>query len=380
MECGKCGAAAPEGALYCPMCGKRLSTQGRTQRRPKAHGNGQGTVFKRGRYYTAMVTLGWRWDETDPDHPVRRRITRSKSGFTSVAKARAYLPTLAGKPEDGKVTTLESLWEVYSKNAMQKLSKTKQDAYRIAHGKLGDLLYRDIKGLDIGALQEAVNQKAKTFYPARDMKTLLSHLYKMAAAQETVKTNLAAYIELPPLDEEEQTPFSQEEQNALWADYAAGNWWTGYLLLMIYSGMMPGELLRARKDMVDLENHIIAGAGLKTKKRKVTPLVLSDAIEPVVANLMERVQGDKLLRMNKDNFYKTYYETLERCGCRRLPPYSCRHTTATALTLKDIPIAIVQEVMRHSKISTTQKYIHVGTGPMRRAVNQLGKTESSGAD
>lgn len=203
------------------------------------------------------------------------------------------------------------------------------------------------------------------------MKVVLSHLYKMAAAQETVRTNLAQYITLPTLEEAEQTPFSDAEQEALWADYAKGNWWTGYILLMICTGMMPGELMKATKSMVDFENHVITGAGLKTKKRKVVPLVLSSSIEPVLAHLMEQSDGDKLIHINKDNFYKIYYETLERCGCRKLTPYACRHTTATALTLQDIPMPVVQEIMRHSKPSTTQRYIHVGVAPMLEAVNQI---------
>lgn len=66
-----------------------------------------------------------------------------------------------------------------------------------------------------------------------------------------------------------------------------------------------------------------------------------------------------------------YYATLERAGCRRLPPYSCRHTAATSLALENIPPSVIQKIMRHARFSTTEKYIHVDLEPMRQAINSL---------
>ena len=56
---------------------------------------------------------------------------------------------------------------------------------------------------------------------------------------------------------------------------------------------------------------------------------------------------------------------------RKLPPYSCRHTTATALALGNIAPSVIQEVMRHTKFATTQRYIHPDTTSALAAVNQL---------
>lgn len=365
MDCVKCHAELPPGALYCPSCGKKQSAVASYTRR---RGNGQGTAYKRGKYWTASTVIGWKWDQTSKRVPVRRY----KGGFATKGDALAYLPTLRGK-QAKKEVTLESLYEIWSNNSLPKLSKSKQTAYKIAHNKITAILYCELSSITIGQLQELVNEKAPTFYPAKDIKTLLSHLYTMAVAQQDVVTNLADYIELPTLDEAEQIPFSIEEQNALWADYSSGNIFTGYILLMIYTGMMPGELFDARKDMVDFTSHTITGCGKKTKKRKATPMVVSDLVEPVLQNLCDSTPGDKLLRMNRDNFYITYKETLARCGCRPLPPYSCRHTTATALALQDIPLSVVKEVMRHTKITTTQRYVHVGVAPMLEAVNKTQK-------
>ncbi|NLV86854.1 MAG: hypothetical protein GX025_06525 [Clostridiales bacterium] len=49
-------------------------------------------------------------------------------------------------------------------------------------------------------------------------------------------TNLARYIELPEFEEVETVPFTPDEQKKLWEDFNTGNKFTGYLLLMIYTG------------------------------------------------------------------------------------------------------------------------------------------------
>jgi integrase len=258
------------------------------------------------------------------------------------------------------------------------LSDSRKEKYDIAWKKLETLWFWKIDMLTTFDLQNAVDSNADTYYTARDLKNLLSKLYQMALPDEFVRQNLSDYIELPPLNAKQQQAFRSEEIAALWNDYTSGNWWTGYILLMIYTGMMPGELLDARKDNIDWEGRQIVGAGKKTKERTETPIVLADFILPVLADLCEHTAGDKLIRINKDKFYDTYYEVLERAGCRRLTPYSCRHTAATTLALENIPPSIIQKIMRHAKFSTTEKYIHINIEPMREAINMLQKKKTEG--
>ena len=75
---------------------------------------------------------------------------------------------------------------------------------------------------------------------------------------------------------------------------------------------------------------IITGAGKKTKTRKETPVVLADIILPVLEDLCQHTKGEKIISINRDNFYTKYHETMARVGCRDLPPYSCRRSTALA--------------------------------------------------
>jgi integrase len=372
MLCIKCYAELPDGSQFCNVCGKK-QTVGQKRRSTSSRPNGTGSVYRRGKTWECAVTLGYVID----DNGKRRAVRPTKGGFKTKKEAMEYIPTLRNAPVR-KVPNLSELYELYkASKKYQKLGASRKEKYDIAWKKLEKLWFCKIDELTTFDLQNAVDSNADTYYPARDLKDLLSKLYQTAMPDEFVKTNLSDYIELPDLNAKEQKPFHADEIAKLWTDYTGGNWWTGYILLMIYTGMMPGELLDARKAHIDWEGKQIVGAGKKTAKRRESPIVLADMILPVLADLCEHTTGDKLIRINKDKFYGTYYEVLERAGCRRLPPYSCRHTAATELALENIPISVIQKIMRHARYSTTEKYIHVSIDPMLEAVNKLSKQQNS---
>lgn len=366
MKCRKCRTEIPDESKFCLKCGaKQEVKQG-----VKSRGNGLGTAIKRGNTWTAIWTV-----EIYPDSEEKKihQKRRWKGGFKTKTAALAYAAN--PEPEQAASPTLRTYWESWSRTELPDLSKSKQTAFKIAWGKLEGLAGRRMDELTIDNLQTCIDDKAKTYYPAKDMKTVLSHLFKRAVAEGNARTNLADFIRLPPLEEKELQPFTELELHKLWSAYGDGDTFVGFVLLMIYTGMMPGELLAFKADMVDWEASEIRGCGLKTKKRKETPIVFPDMIAPVLANLIEQSSSrvGYVVGMNKDNFYTAYHTALQRVGVRDLPPYSCRHTTATALALGNIAPSVIQEVMRHTKFSTTQRYIHPDSAAALAAVNTMGR-------
>ncbi len=364
MICVKCQQIVPDG-IYCAQCGASQVPKRSSKRR---RGNGQGTIIKRGKTYTAIVTTGRYSTPDGKTHLIRA----SQGGFRTKSEAYAYLPILlAGKP---KRVTFQQLLNAYWDGPYKKLSPSKKTAYDIAAGRWKTIMSMDVKDATLGELQAVLNTQATTYYPARDMQSILSHMYKIAMADKSATVNLARLLTLPELVEEEPEPFSELELHKFWDAYGKGDRFVGYILLMIYSGMMPGELLTMKSDMVDWEAREIRGCGKKTKKRKETAIVFPSFLDPVLEDLCNHAgRTGKIVAMNKDNFYKAYHEAIVRTGVRDLPPYSCRHTTATALALGNIAPSVIQEVMRHSKLSTTQRYIHMSNAEAHSAINTLTK-------
>ena len=354
MNCTKCHKEIPEGSYFCNYCGSRQEPKKTKKHR---RNNGMGYVYKRGKTYTLEVSRY--------SHGERTRIT--KGGFKTVAEASAYAVELQKLDSAPKAETLSSLWHTYSEAKMQKLSQNKQSAYKRAFTRAKSIKNKDIKTITIQHLQSIVNS-IKTFYPAREFKDLMSHLFKMAQAEQLVSTNLAQFITLPHLEEKEAEHFTVEEVEQIWNAYKSGERFAGYILLMIYTGMMPAELQALNIDMIDIINRRIDGAGKKTTTRKKKPIVLPEAIVPVVQDLCANAKDGKFLPMSKDKFYETFKPTLVKIGVRPLNAYACRHTTGT-LSVGDITKK--KELMRHASITTTQRYTHASAADALDVANTI---------
>ena len=361
MICRYCHKTAPDG-LYCIFCGKPQEIRRQTHKR----GNGQGTAVKRGNSWTG-IRPGYQFTDDSGLH--RKRPTkggfRTKKEALEWASSKTVVETHSPK--------LIELWELYEQNDLPKLSKNRQTAYKIARKRLDTLMGTQIHLLTLEALQGAINA-AITYYPARDCKTVLSQLYKKALASNNglVVKNLAEYVTLPALEEAEAKPFTEEELKAFWDLYDKNDYFVGYILLLCYTGMMPAELLNCKKSMVDLDKCEIFGCGAKTKSRKKSAIVFPEILRPVVESLLKS-KGEKLLSINKDNFYIEFYDCLERAKVRKLPPYSCRHTFGTEAVKLGVHPAVVQKLLRHSNQRTQERYTHLSSAEAHDALKVVSR-------
>jgi len=371
MNCPKCGKTVPDESVFCNYCGKKLSVQKRKV--VKSRGNGQGTAYKRGKTWTACVTMDWKF-QNDPSLP-KIPIRRTKGGFASKADAIAYCPTLraGGVEKPTEAPRLSEYWKTYSEGRMLKLSRGKQSAYKTAWKKLKPIHDVRVDALTVDLLQKTIDDTCKTFDPAKDCKTLLSNLFAMAAAEKMVVRDLPSFIALPEYEEKERIPFNTDEQKKIWKAYDDGDRRAAAHLLMIYTGMMPGELELLKVEHINLKERTILRAGIKTKVRKRTPVVLADCILPVVEDLIEHAMPSGYIwPRNEKKWYDNYYAVLEENGCRRLTPYSCRHTTATALAVdKNVAPQTIKKIMRWSTMKMLDKYAHPQTSDALAGVNQI---------
>ena len=371
MICTKCGKAIPDESLFCNYCGKKLIVQ---KRKPvKSRGNGQGTAYKRGKTWTACVTLGW----ILPKDPTKKKkpIRKTKGGFSTKAEAIAYCPILlaGGVEKPTEAPRLSEYWKTYSEGMMLKISKGKQSAYKTAWKKLKPIHDVRVNAITVELMQKTVSDACPTFDPAKDCKSLLSNLFEIAAAEKMAVRDLPSFIALPEYEEKERIPFNTDEQKKIWKAYDDGDRRAAAHLLMIYTGMMPGELELLKVEHINLKERTILRAGIKTKVRKRTPVVLADCILPVVEDLIEHAMPSGYIwPRNEKKWYDNYYAVLEENGCRRLTPYSCRHTTATALAVdKNVAPQTIKKIMRWSTMKMLDKYAHPQTSDALAGVNQI---------
>ena len=371
MICQRCKKDSIPDAVYCAYCGKKLSPTKKS--RTKSRGNGTGTAFKRGSTWTAQVVV----DRivVAEDKPLRK-ITRSKGGFKTRDEALRYCPVLKNGPEKPALApTLAHYWETYQTGAYEALSASKKYSYKYAWNKLEKIHNTRVDQLTVAGLQQLLSSECKDlYYPMKDCKTILLMLFRMAAAEGYANEKIPTFIQLPKLEEKERQPFSETEQAALWKLYEDGDIRAAIPLLLIYTGMMPGEAMQLRVDQIDIGHRQIVGAGMKTKVRKQTPIVIADAIVPLVEDLIAHARNNGYLWHRDPKVWrKDYYDALAAAKCRKLTPYSCRHTTATALAISEnIAPQTVKKVMRWSTAKMLDRYAHPDQAAALEAVNTIG--------
>lgn len=369
MICPRCAREIPDDALICCYCGRNIVRKmpEKVHQRP----NGSGTVFQRKgqKTWTAQYTVptGWFIDDDGKRH--RKYVT--KGGFKKKTDALSYIENLKKENERKPAPPLSEYWDHYSNGDMLKLGPDKIAAYKTAWKRMKSLSFRRIDTITVKEMQACVDSQTKTYYPAKDMRTLFKHLFSIAAAEKYVVKDLPDFISLPELVESEQTPFTEDEQKALWKAYENGVRDAAIPLIMICTGMMTGEMEKLEFSMIHWDENQIVGVSMKTKVRKKSSVWFPDDIKPLLEDLYAGTTG-RIFTRHKTDIYNRYYAALEAAGVRKLVPYSCRHTTATRLAIdKTIAPQTVKKVMRWSTTKMLDRYAHPDTSDILAAVQTL---------
>lgn len=364
MICRSCQAEIPDGSRFCNMCGVSQDKQAKKQA-AKKRGNGQGSVYKRGDKWCAAVTVGWYMDGDKKKRKVRR-----KCGFDRKKDAIAWVESLKANASAPKKANFFAMFTEYQNNEMQTLSASKAKAYEIAWNKIsGDIGLCDVRSMTVPQLQQITDARGTSYYTKRDIKNLLSHLYRLAIRDDFADKNKAQFIELPELESKERTVFTEDEIAALWAD--ADQYIVKHILTMIYTGMRPAELLSIKIENIRMDEHYLTG-GVKTKKSKARKIIIPDRIRDTLSQLIADAQDGTLSNYIKHQFYDAWNAYRASRGLREeLSPYCCRHTYITRLTALKVSPAMLQELAGHEDYDTTLEYTHLSIADRLAEVNRL---------
>ncbi len=156
------------------------------------------------------------------------------------------------------------------------------------------------------------------------------------------------------------------------------------LLLALRSGMRQGELRALQWSSIDWEQREIIvrhSLGMVSKELETTKSHKERRI-PMDIDVYER-----LYRARKASGYvflsytgKAYTghrildelkQVCEKASLRNIGWHTLRHSFATHLSTKGVPMPIVQALLGHATIATTMQYFHIASEPLRAAIDVL---------
>ncbi|MDH3552289.1 MAG: site-specific tyrosine recombinase XerD [Gammaproteobacteria bacterium] len=184
-----------------------------------------------------------------------------------------------------------------------------------------------------------------------------------------------ADIEMPRIGRSLPKTLSEDEVDALLnapnTDEPLGHRDRAMLELLYATGLRVSELINLRQSQVNFNQGVLRIVG-KGDRERLIPLGdesqrwLKDFIDgPRMEILLER-QTDYLFptrrgdRMTRQAFWHIIKRYAEKAGVRsKMSPHSLRHAFATHLLNRGADLRVVQLLLGHSDLSTTQIYTHV---------------------
>ena len=140
----------------------------------------------------------------------------------------------------------------------------------------------------------------------------------------------------------------------------------------LHTGMRKGEILNLKWSNIDFAQGFIEL--LETKSGKSRKIPLSKVLKYILS------------KMTKDNEYvfvnpqtqgpyttiqKSFGTVVKKANIKNFRFHDLRHTVATRLVEKGIDLVVVQEILGHSKITTTQRYAHPVPQRKKQAIEIL---------
>lgn len=354
--------------------------------------NGYGGITKlsgnRRNPFRVRITTGWSYDETTGR---QRQQYETLGYYPSRKEAMLALAAYNSNPYDldaAKITFAEMYYKYIASEAVPESMKK---VYKAAFNNLVPLHNMKMANIKKVHLQTALDDKAElsTVYLTK-MRALIKNIYNYGIDNDIIIKNYAQNLKIGGQDKKESIhkPYTPEEIKLLWENlnipvklklarkqyieiYPADT-----ILMLIYTGMRPGELLEIKTEAVNLDEKYIIG-GFKTDAGKNRVIPIHDDILPLIKKRIEA--GNEYLITYKmdipptmDQYAKYMFNPIIKgLGMDHLP-HDGRHTFATFADKYITDKFITKRIMGHSIKDITQKvYTHKEVAELRSEVNKI---------
>ncbi len=228
-------------------------------------------------------------------------------------------------------------------------------------------------------IQFGVSRKGAAPLTLRRKYACLSSFYGFLQDMGYLQGNPARRLPLPRVSEYVPVFLSEEMAQQLMA--AADTPWTkAMVVLLLSTGIRRSEAVTITLDDFNLEERQLLIRG-KGDKQRVVPLT-DQAVEAIQAYLPHRTKtqsrhlfvsawkGQPIHGRCINRMLKIVIQKAGLAG-QGITPHKLRHTFATHLIRNGVDIRTVQELMGHSELETTAKYLHSDTRTKQAAVGRL---------
>lgn len=362
MNCIKCSASLPDGAQFCPQCGKRQAQEPRKHRK---RSNGTGCITK----LSGNRAKPW----------LARKNGVSIGTFTTRAAAQKALERLTDVAVNDKFNmTFAQVYERWHMEHRREISPQMDANYKAAYKQctqLHDMQMRKILRSDYQAAIIALEMQGKSKSSCEKLRGLLSQLGRWAMDEGITLTNPAGDLSTVAKQKGVREIFTEEDIRAIKNSSLPA---ADIALILISCGCRPGELFSV--PIVNCrEDHFIGGSKTAAGRNRVIPIG-SDGVS-AYQEMRERALSngsaaliDGYTGSNKtaQNFTKRdWRELMKEIGREGMTPYCCRHTFVTRAIRAGVDLPTLEAIVGHVDRETTKVYTHLHADDLVAAVQTI---------
>jgi integrase len=164
---------------------------------------------------------------------------------------------------------------------------------------------------------------------------------------------------------------------------AADGEWRCMILVALRTGLRQGELLALRWEDVDLQKGLLRVRQSVTRGHVTEPKSGRSRDIPLSDDAVAALKAQRHLRgplvfcaddgrmLRKEECKHPLWRACKRSGLRRIGWHVLRHTFASHLTMRGVPLKVVQELLGHATMEMTMRYAHLSLNVPREAVRLL---------
>lgn len=145
------------------------------------------------------------------------------------------------------------------------------------------------------------------------------------------------------------------------------------VVVALHTGMRFGEILRLRWGDLDLRHRLISITGTKNNERKTIPVneILNEELMKLPRHLSSpylfcHPDGTQILRIDR-----SFHSALKRAGIEGFRFHDLRHTFASHLAMRGVPLETIGASLGHKDPKMTRRYAHLSPATLQQAVTTL---------
>ncbi len=365
--CIKCKADMPNGALFCPLCGKKQTSDTRKHRK---RANGTGAIYRM------------------PGNRLKPWAAKRNNIFVGSYKTYTEAQKALERITDVDVTdkynlTFAQIYELWKPIHAREVSASQMGCYIAAYKHctaLYETKFRGLRKSDFQGVILQMEEAGKSKSTCEKVLQLFGQLSKWALDECIINQNHAQNVTTTAQQKSNRMPFTDADIQAL---KKSTNPAAKIALILIASGARPNELFSV--PLVNChDDYFIGGSKTDAGKNRVIPVapvgveayweLRQKAIDERCHYLIDAYGGNRTAANFTKRDFKSLMAEIGRVG---MTTYNCRHTFITMAVNAGVPQGQLMQIVGHVSKDTTKKYTHMDAPALVLAVSKIGGPKTS---